>query len=122
MSARSDFLTAYPQCRALIQDDAIPLSRFLSFQLAYAVLLASGESFWRGYVLFGLERWIGRLPALLYMASLYSLSHYGKPYLETSASFVAGCAEEASGSTSASDGCTEDLPAPMEPAGEPAAP
>jgi hypothetical protein len=88
-AARADFQAVYPQSRALIAFGGVSLSSLALFQLFYALLLASGESFWRGYVLFGLHRRLGPL-ALVYMAMLYSVSHYQKPMLETFAAIFTG--------------------------------
>ncbi len=88
-SARPDFQAVYPQSRMLLHAGTIALPSLAAFQLCYAALLASGESFWRGYVLFALHRRLGPL-ALVYMAMLYSVSHYQKPLPETFASLVTG--------------------------------
>ncbi|MBW2529676.1 MAG: CPBP family intramembrane metalloprotease [Deltaproteobacteria bacterium] len=83
------FQQRYPIGRNLIHDGQIALGEFVVYQLAYGLLFASGESFWRGYILFGLERRLGRL-ALIFMVGLYTTVHLGKPPLETAASVGAG--------------------------------
>jgi membrane protease YdiL (CAAX protease family) len=88
-SARPDFQVVYPQSRSLIRAGTIALPGLLAFELCYALLLASGESFWRGYVLFALHRRLGPL-ALVYMAMLYSVSHYQKPLPETFGAIATG--------------------------------
>jgi membrane protease YdiL (CAAX protease family) len=88
-SARPDFQHVYPQSRPLIGAGAIAVPSLAVFQLFYALLLASGESFWRGYVLVGLQRRLGPL-ALVYMTMLYSVSHYQKPMPEAFAAIATG--------------------------------
>lgn len=88
-AARWDYLARYPQAGGLIADGRIDPGAFLVFELLYAGLVVSGECFWRGYVTFGLRRELGYL-ALVYMAMLYSIAHYGKPFSETMAAAVTG--------------------------------
>lgn len=90
-SAHPDFTAVYPLSRGLVSDGVVGTGAFLAFQVAYLALLFSGESFWRGYLLFALERDLGR-SALVFMAILYSISHWGKPLAETLSATVAGVA------------------------------
>jgi len=88
-STRRDFQASYPQARGVVVDSAVPLELFIPYQAAYFLVFLSGESFWRGYLVFGLERDLGRM-AIPWMVMLYSMSHYGKPFLETNAAILAG--------------------------------
>jgi len=83
------FLRAYPRCAKAIVDGQLELSVFLVYQLAYLTLFVSGESFWRGYLLFGLEPQYGR--AAIYLSTIpYAVLHYGKPQLEALGAIAAG--------------------------------
>lgn len=88
-STRRDFQASYPQARGVVVDGAVPLELFIPYQVAYFLVFLSGESFWRGYLVFGLERDLGRM-AIPWMVMLYSMGHYGKPFLETNGAILAG--------------------------------
>jgi CAAX protease family protein len=88
-SARRDFQATYPQARGLVADGSVSLELFVLYQAAYLLVFLSGESFWRGYLVFGLERDLGDM-AIPWMVMLYSIGHYGKPFLETNAAILAG--------------------------------
>ncbi|HOI11139.1 MAG TPA: CPBP family intramembrane metalloprotease, partial [Myxococcota bacterium] len=53
-------------------------------------VFVSGESFWRGYILFGLYRHIGYL-AIPVMVIPYVMVHFGKPWPETFGAILTGC-------------------------------
>jgi len=76
------FLAKYPLCRAMITGDRILLWHFLAYQGAYFMVFVSGESFWRGTIIFGLEKDLGYL-ALVFMTIPYVTAHFGKPLPET---------------------------------------
>lgn len=88
-STRPDFQASYPQTRGVVAGGRVSLALFCLYQLAYFVMFVSGESFWRGYMSFGLSRDLGLL-ALPWMVMLYSIGHYAKPLLEVNGSIVAG--------------------------------
>ena len=88
-STRPDFIHKYPLCRTAIEDGTLLLGTFVVYELAYLMIFVSGESFWRGYILFGLNRRIG-LNALFFMLFPYVLSHLGKPMFETLGAIAAG--------------------------------
>lgn len=84
------FLAKYPMCRAMIgADGQIELSHFLVYELFYLLVFVSGEGFWRGFLIFGMEKDLG-LYALPLMIVPYVTAHYGKPYPETMGAIVAG--------------------------------
>ena len=84
-----DFQSSYPQARGLITGHEISLRLFILYHAAYFMMFVSGESFWRGYMTFGLGRDLG-VAALPWMVMMYSIGHYGKPLLEVNGSIVAG--------------------------------
>ena len=88
-SRAPSFLSAYPRCRDVISDGKLAASAFAVYQVAYGMVFVSGEAFWRGYILFGLERQLGR-NALFFMIIPYVVGHFGKPPLETFGAVVAG--------------------------------
>ena len=83
------FLAKYPLCRAMITGDRILLWLFLLYQLAHWMVFVSGESFWRGYIAFGLEKDLGKL-ALVFMIIPYVTAHFGKPLPETLGAIATG--------------------------------
>lgn len=66
------------------------VTNFLVYEAAIAVLMFNTEFFFRGYLLFNLEKEFGRTPALILHAIPYMLVHIGKPPLEVPYSFFAG--------------------------------
>lgn len=88
-STRPDFQASYPQTRGILVANQASLRLFIVYHAAYFMMFLSGESFWRGYMSFGLARDVGIL-GLPWMVMLYSIGHYGKPLLEVNGSIVAG--------------------------------
>jgi membrane protease YdiL (CAAX protease family) len=66
------------------------LWNFLLYQSMIAILMFNTEFLFRGYLLFNLEKELGRTPALILHAIPYMLVHIGKPGLEVPYSFFAG--------------------------------
>lgn len=83
------FQAKYPMCRRMIRHGTIPWEHFLLYQAAYGMIFVSGESFWRGYITFGLERDLGLL-GLVFMIIPYTMAHYGKPLAETMGAMLTG--------------------------------
>ena len=88
-STLPDFQASYPQARAVIVDGEASIQLFLLYHAAYFMMFLSGESFWRGYMTFGLGRDLD-ISALPWMVMMYSIGHYAKPILEVNGSIVAG--------------------------------
>jgi len=88
-STLPDFQASYPQTRGIVTGNQASLKLFVLYHAAYFLMFLSGESFWRGYMTFGLGRDLDTL-ALPWMVTLYSIGHYGKPILEVNGSIVAG--------------------------------
>ncbi len=88
VSGLAPFLAKYPMCRAMITADGhIALSHFLVYELFYLLVFVSGEGFWRGFLIFGMEKDLYALPLMIVP---YVTAHYGKPYPETMGAIVAG--------------------------------
>lgn len=88
-SMRPDFQSSYPQARGIVAGNEVSLELFIAYHAAYFAMFLSGESFWRGYMTFGLSRDLD-VAALPWMVMLYSIGHYGKPLLEVNAAIIAG--------------------------------
>lgn len=88
-SSTPDFQSFYPQFKEVIVDGQLKWEHVLVFELVYGLLFLSGESFWRGYIVFGLEEKLGYY-GVLFMVVPYVMSHYEKPFMETMGAFVAG--------------------------------
>jgi membrane protease YdiL (CAAX protease family) len=84
-----DFQTSYPQTPGIVRGDTASLRLFVIYHVAYFLLFLSGESFWRGYMTFGIGRDLD-VAGLPWMVMMYSIGHYGKPILEVQASIIAG--------------------------------
>ncbi len=83
------FQHKYPLCHGQIVGGTIAWEMFLVYQAFYLLIFVSGEAFWRGFILFSLERDLGYL-ALVYMILPYTTAHYGKPLPETMGAAVTG--------------------------------
>ena len=88
-SSLPDFQASYPQTGGLVSGEEASIRLFLLYHAAYFMVFLSGESFWRGYMTFGLGRDLD-VAALPWMVAMYSIGHYGKPILEVNASIIAG--------------------------------
>lgn len=87
MSARPNFQACYPFYR---QAAANP-SKFMIWQLGYALQFICLEFFFRGFMVHGTEPRMGWWGVFL-MTIPYCLIHLGKPMLEVYASIIAGIA------------------------------
>ncbi len=84
------FLAKYPLCRGMLQPDgSVELGHLVVAQVAYLLVFVSGEAFWRGFLVFGLERQLGAY-AIALMIVPYVTGHFGKPLPETLGAIVAG--------------------------------
>jgi len=73
----------------LYRRSAHGLSYFLFFQLIQLWYMLGWEFFFRGFMLFGLERTFGRM-AVLVQAIPFAVAHFRKPQLEAYGSIFAG--------------------------------
>lgn len=83
------FLSKYPLCKTGLSDNTLGVGVFAAYAAAMIVFYTSAESFWRGYLLLGAHRELGR-NALFLMLMPYVLGHLGKPLPETLAAMAAG--------------------------------
>ena len=79
------FLAKYPLCKVV----ANSWQTFLLYQLAYGVYMFSWEFFFRGFMLFGLEKRFGNY-SILIQTIPFAVMHYSKPLPEALGSIVAG--------------------------------
>ena len=79
------FVAKYPLCKAV----ASSWQAFLLYQLAYGVYMFSWEYFFRGFMLFGLERKFGNYTILIQTIP-FAVMHYSKPLPEALGSIIAG--------------------------------
>ncbi len=84
-SLRPDFQAYYPLDKRVLTDYAYAVY----FQLIYGYYLFCWEFFFRGFLTFGLYRWLGWWGVGL-QALAFALMHYGKPTPEIIGSFFAG--------------------------------
>lgn len=97
VSSFPSFQKKYPFIKDIVVNGELKLQIFIIYELLYAAMFMSGESFWRGYIIFGLEKTFGYY-AILIMVIPYSMSHFGilafgytgKPFAETMGSIIAG--------------------------------
>ena len=79
------FVAKYPLCKAVVGS----WQAFLLYQLAYGVYMFSWEFFFRGFMLFGLERKFGNY-SILIQTIPFAVLHYSKPLPEALGSIIAG--------------------------------
>ena len=79
------FVAKYPLCKAV----ASSWQAFLLYQIAYGIYMFSWEFFFRGFILFGLERKFGNY-AILIQTIPFAVMHYSKPLPEALGSIIAG--------------------------------
>ena len=84
-SKRPDFVQTYPFAALARQDD----TWFLRWEAAYFLQFCALELFFRGFMIFGLERRFG-LNAVFVMTVPYTMIHYSKPMPEAFAAIIAG--------------------------------
>ena len=79
------FLDKYPLSKVV----AIHWKPFFLYQLAYGVYMFSWEFFFRGYMLFGLEKRFGNY-SILIQTIPFAVMHFSKPFPEAIGSILAG--------------------------------
>ncbi len=87
-----DFLLAYPKLRKIdfIQSFAITHWKYnLLYELGYGSDFFTIELFFRGLLVLGFVRYVGK-DAILPMAAFYCTIHFGKPLLECISSYFGG--------------------------------
>jgi membrane protease YdiL (CAAX protease family) len=86
VSTRIDFLNIYPFYRGA---SLAPLGAVLVWEAAYGIQFIALEFFFRGFLVLGLERYIGRYAVWVAVVP-YCMIHYHKPPLEAFIAIVAG--------------------------------
>lgn len=79
------FVAKYPLCKAVTSS----WQAFLLYQIAYGIYMFSWEFFFRGFMLFGLERKFGNY-SILIQTIPFAVLHYTKPLPEAFGSIIAG--------------------------------
>ncbi|BAV95312.1 CPBP family intramembrane glutamic endopeptidase [Ichthyobacterium seriolicida] len=91
-SIQEDFLNYYPTFRVNTDDGSLGISKTVAFSLyemCYSISFISTEFMFRGVLVIGLSRALGR-DAILPMTATYAFIHFGKPELETISSIFGG--------------------------------
>jgi hypothetical protein len=91
-STQHDFLTVYPKMKMVLPlpDNANPSWFYkLLFELSYGSDFFSIELFFRGFLIVGFTKWVGK-DAILPMACFYCTIHFGKPLGECISSYFGG--------------------------------
>lgn len=79
------FSDKYPFCKAV----ANSWQAFIPYQLAYGIYMFSWEFFFRGFMLFGLEKRFGNY-SILIQTIPFAVMHFSKPLPEALGSIIAG--------------------------------
>jgi membrane protease YdiL (CAAX protease family) len=87
VAQRPEFRAYYPLDKRVLTDPAYAVY----FSVAYGYYLFCWEFFFRGFLTFGLYRWLGWWGVGL-QAAAFALLHYGKPLLEVLGSIPAAFA------------------------------
>lgn len=91
-STQPDFLITYPKLKNILPlpDGAQPGWFYkLLYELAYGSDFFSIELFFRGFLVIGLSKWVGK-EAIIPMACFYCSIHFGKPLGECISSYFGG--------------------------------
>lgn len=83
-SFQASFLSVYPLCRPELLErvHGLPIGWTYSLhEFFYALRFIGVEVFFRGFLVLGMVRWLGRA-TLLPMVVLYAFWHFGKPFPE----------------------------------------
>lgn len=91
-STQPDFLATYPKLKQVLPlpENAHPGWIYkLLFELSYGSDFFSIEIFFRGFLVVGFMKWVGR-DAILPMACFYCTIHFGKPMGECISSYFGG--------------------------------
>lgn len=86
-SLQPEFRNLYP----FIPDAKKSLETYLIWELAYVLQFFCLEFFFRGYLLYTLERHMNKFVAIAVMVVPYTMIHFHKPYPETFGAIIAGC-------------------------------
>ncbi len=85
-SGMESFIAKYPQYKGIGQS----WKHLIVYEASYFFLFLSGESFWRGYMVFGLRKTFGYY-GIAIMAIPYVIIHFGKPVPEAFGALITAC-------------------------------
>lgn len=91
-SFQPSFLAQYPTYRPGNAEVYLGIPAWptvLIYELFYGFDFSFVEMYFRGFLVIGLARWLGR-SAVLPMVAMYAVLHFGKPFWETIGSIVGG--------------------------------
>jgi hypothetical protein len=91
-SSQADFLTVYPKLKLMGTGEAYEQFSWwhkLVFELSYGSDFFTIELFFRGFLILGFMKWVGK-DAILPMACFYCTIHFGKPLGECISSYFGG--------------------------------
>ncbi|MGK2863433.1 MAG: CPBP family intramembrane glutamic endopeptidase [Chitinophagaceae bacterium] len=91
-STQHDFLSTYPKMKMILPlpENSDPGWFYkLLFQLSYGSDFFTIELFFRGFLVIGFMKWVGK-DAILPMACFYCTIHFGKPMAECISSYFGG--------------------------------
>lgn len=86
------FLVQYPTYKPGTAEAYLGVSAWwtvLPYELVYGFDFSFVELYFRGFLVIGVARWLGR-SAVLPMVAMYAVLHFGKPFPETIGSIVGG--------------------------------
>lgn len=82
-----DFQGKYPLCEEATRS----VARFVAYEISFALYFIAWEYFWRGFLLFGLEKKFGFWTIFVSMLP-FVVAHWPKPDLEAMSSILGGLA------------------------------
>ena len=85
-STMDSFGAKYPMYKGVDKS----VAHFLVYEASYFLVFLSGESFWRGYMVFGLKKAFGYY-GIAIMTIPYVMIHFGKPFPEAMGALITGC-------------------------------
>ncbi|MCB9668809.1 MAG: CPBP family intramembrane metalloprotease [Alphaproteobacteria bacterium] len=91
-SFQPSFLQQYPTYRPGQAEVYLGVSAWwtvIPYELVYGFDFSFVELYFRGFLVIGLARWLGR-SAVLPMVAMYAALHFGKPFAETIGSIIGG--------------------------------
>lgn len=88
-STQPDFLAMYPKLNSISENGSMSLWKKILFELSYGSDFFTIEFFFRGFLVLGFIKWVGK-DAILPMAVFYCSIHFGKPLGECISSYFGG--------------------------------
>lgn len=91
-SFQPSFLAQYPTYQPGSAEAYLGVSPWVTtgiYELVYGFDFSFVEMYYRGFLVIGMARWLGR-SAVMPMIAMYAVLHFGKPFWETIGSIVGG--------------------------------